>query len=144
MPKLIHTHTHTHTHTYNFFFFFFFFKLGGPSSLVILLSLVIALLNKINITTYFENLTVELYFLYALNTHVKFCINWILFTIWSISLYLCILLKYKNLQFKKFINGIVINLKFLASMKNIRIKFHPMVNLSKFTSNKKILSKVIV
>ena len=38
-------------------------------------------LNKINITTYFENLTVELHFLYALNTHVKFCVNRILFTI---------------------------------------------------------------
>ena len=39
------------------------------------------LLNKINITTYFENLIVELYVLYALNIHVKFCVNWILFTI---------------------------------------------------------------
>ena len=39
------------------------------------------LLNKINITTYFRNLTVELHVLYALNTHVKFCVNWILFTI---------------------------------------------------------------
>ena len=39
------------------------------------------LLNKINITTYFENLTVELYVLYVLNTQVKFCVNRILFTI---------------------------------------------------------------
>ena len=38
------------------------------------------LLNKINITTYFENLTVELHVLYALNIHVKFCVNRILFT----------------------------------------------------------------
>ena len=38
-------------------------------------------LNKINITTCFENLTVELHVLYALNTHVKFCVNQILFTI---------------------------------------------------------------
>ena len=38
-------------------------------------------LNKINITTYFENLIIELYVLYALNTHVKFCVNRILFTI---------------------------------------------------------------
>ena len=38
-------------------------------------------LNKINITAYFENLTVELYVLYALNTHVNFCVNWLLFTI---------------------------------------------------------------
>ena len=41
---------------------------------------VTTLLNKINIITYFENLTVELHFLYTLNTHIKFCINWILFT----------------------------------------------------------------
>ena len=33
------------------------------------------------ILVYFENLTVELYILYALNTHVKFSINRILFTI---------------------------------------------------------------
>ena len=43
--------------------------------------LVVALLNIIYITTYFENLTVELHVLYALNTHVKFCVNQILFTI---------------------------------------------------------------
>ena len=41
----------------------------------------INLLNKINITTYFENLIVELHVLYVLNTHVKFCVNRILFTI---------------------------------------------------------------
>ena len=37
--------------------------------------------NKINITSYFENLTIELHVLYPLNTHFKFCVNWILFTI---------------------------------------------------------------
>ena len=37
------------------------------------------LLNKIKITTYFENLIVELYILYALNIHVKFCVNQILY-----------------------------------------------------------------
>ena len=36
---------------------------------------------KINITTYFENITVELHVFYTLNTHVKFCVNQILFTI---------------------------------------------------------------
>ena len=39
------------------------------------------LLNKINITTYFENLTVELHVLYSFNTQIKFCINQILFII---------------------------------------------------------------
>ena len=38
-------------------------------------------LVKKNITTYFENLTIELHVLYALNTYVKFCVNRILFTI---------------------------------------------------------------
>ena len=37
-------------------------------------------LNKINITAYFENLTVELHVLYALNAHVNFCVNRISFT----------------------------------------------------------------
>ena len=41
----------------------------------------LTLFNKINITTYFENLTAKLNILYALNTHVKFCVNWILFII---------------------------------------------------------------
>ena len=39
------------------------------------------LLNIIHIITYFENLTIKLHVLYALNTYVKFCINRILFTI---------------------------------------------------------------
>jgi len=39
------------------------------------------LLNIINITIYFENLTVRLHVLYALNTHVKFYVNRILFII---------------------------------------------------------------
>ena len=45
------------------------------------------ILNKRNITTYFENLMVKLHVLYVLNTHVKFCVNRILFTIWFINLY---------------------------------------------------------
>ena len=44
-------------------------------------NLTITLFNKVNITTYFENLTVELYVLYFLNTNVKFCVNQILFII---------------------------------------------------------------
>ena len=38
-------------------------------------------LNIINITAYFENLTIELNVLYAPKTHVNFCVNQILFTI---------------------------------------------------------------
>ena len=35
----------------------------------------------------FENITVKFYVLYVLNTHVKFCLNWMLFTIQSIKLF---------------------------------------------------------
>ena len=38
----------------------------------------------------FENLIIRLYVLYILTTHVKFCLNWILFTNWSINLFSCI------------------------------------------------------
>ena len=41
----------------------------------------ITLLNKINIITYFKNLTVELHILYAFNTYVRFYVNQILCTI---------------------------------------------------------------
>ena len=61
-------------------------------------------------TTFFENLTIELHVLYILNTHVKFCVNWMLFTISSINLFLYIILNYKNLKFKYLIDDIAINL----------------------------------
>ena len=64
------------------------------------------LFNKINITTYFENITIELYILYTLNTHAKFCINLILFATWSIILYFIHNFK---LQIKQFIDDIVID-----------------------------------
>ena len=54
-------------------------------------------------------------------------------------------LNYKNLQFKQFIDDIAIDLQFsrnFASMEDIRKMCNPMMDLSKFTSNKKILSKV--
>ena len=38
------------------------------------------LLNKINITIYFENLTIRLHVLYTRNKHIKLCVNHILFT----------------------------------------------------------------
>ena len=61
-------------------------------------------------TTYFENLIIELHVLYVLRTHVKIHVNWILFTIRSITYFLCIILNYKNLKFKHLIYNIVINL----------------------------------
>ena len=50
------------------------------------------------------------------------------------------------MQFKKFIDDIIIDLWFsrnFASIEDTRKKYNPAVNLSKFTSNKKILSKVV-
>ena len=38
-------------------------------------------------TIYFEKLTVELYFFYVLNTHIKFRVNQMLFTIRFINLF---------------------------------------------------------
>ena len=45
------------------------------------------LLNIINIIIYFEYLIAKLHVFYAFNTHVKFCVNKILFTIGFIRLY---------------------------------------------------------
>ena len=65
-------------------------------------------------TTYFENLTIKLYFIYILKKQVKFHVNkikgffFMLFTIRFINLFLCIILDYKNSKFK--IDGIVIYL----------------------------------
>ena len=59
---------------------------------------------------------------------------------------LCIILNYKYLQFKQFTDDITIDLYFFrnfASMKDIKKICNPMVDLSKFTSNKMILSKVV-
>ena len=60
---------------------------------------------------------------------------------------LCIILDYKILKFKHLIDNIVTNFLFygnFASMKNIIKKCNPIVNFSKFTSNKKILSGVVI
>jgi len=38
-------------------------------------------------TIYFENITVEFYVLYVLKTYIKFHVNQMLFTIWSINLF---------------------------------------------------------
>ena len=68
------------------------------------------LLNKINITTYFVNLTIELHILYTLNAHIKFYVNRILFTIWFMSLYFMYNFKLQKLEIKQFINDIAIDL----------------------------------
>ena len=60
--------------------------------------------------------------------------------------FLCLILDYKNLKFKYLIDDIVIDfLSFenFTSMKDIKRKYNPIVDQSKFTYNKKIISEVI-
>ena len=53
---------------------------------------------------YFENLTVELCILYTLNTNVK-NVSVRYYLLYDLHVYiLCIILYYKNLQFKQFID----------------------------------------
>ena len=59
---------------------------------------------------YFENLIIGLHVLYIFNTNAKFCFNQMLFTIQFINSYLCIILKYKHLKFKRLIVEIVTDL----------------------------------
>ena len=61
------------------------FELG--QSLATKLTIALDYNLKINIETYFKNLTIELHILYSLNIHIKFYVNRILFIILSISLY---------------------------------------------------------
>ena len=61
-------------------------------------------LNKISIVTYFENLIVRLHVIYTFNTRQSD-----VFTLWFIKLFLCIILDYKNLQFKQLIDDITID-----------------------------------
>ena len=66
-----------------------------------------------------------MFFLYILNTLVKLYVNKILFIIWSINLFLCIILDYKSLKYKHLIDEVAINLwyfKNFANMKYVRKK----------------------
>ena len=70
-----------------------------------------------------------------------------LFIIWSINLNFYVILDYKNSKFKDLIDDIIIYLWSswnFANMKYIRRKYNLLVNFSQFTSNKNILSRVIV
>ena len=44
-------------------------------------------LKQTNMTIYFENIIVRLHVLYVFNTHIKFCVNQILFIIQSRNLF---------------------------------------------------------
>ena len=60
-------------------------------------------------TSSFLGGTVELPILKMFLTHIKFHMNQMLFTIWFIKLFLCIILNCKILKFKHLINGITID-----------------------------------
>ena len=65
----------------------------------------------------------------------------------SQTYFLFIIFYYKNLEFKHLDNDITINLWSslnFVSMKHIRRKCNSMLNFSKFISNKKILSEVVI
>ena len=91
---------------------------------------------------FFENLTIVscMFFIFLI-------VNWILFTIQLVNFFLYIILDYKNLKFKHLIDNISIHfLSFWEFCKYERLKkiYNLTVNLSKFTSNKKILSEIVV
>ena len=50
--------------------------------------------------------------------------------------------KLQKLVIKNLLMALLLIFNFLKSMIDIRRRYNPIVNLSKFTSNKKILSKV--
>ena len=54
---------------------------------------------------YFKNLTVKLQVLNILNTHIKFHVNQILFSIQSINLYFMYNFRLQNLKFKYLIDN---------------------------------------
>ena len=89
----------------------------------------------------FENLTIEFHVLYVLKTHAKFCSNWMLFTIWLITLLFIHNFRPKKLEFKYLVDNIVIDFWSFwnfTSMEDIIRTCNSMVRFSKFASNKKI------
>ena len=58
----------------------------------------ITLLNNLLFNSYFKNPSVNLHILYVFNMYANFHINWMLFTIRFINLFLYIILNYKNLN----------------------------------------------
>ena len=60
----------------------FFLRQSLTTNLVVDLELMTTTsYNIFRITTYYGNLNVRLKVFYVLNTYVKFCVNWIIFTI---------------------------------------------------------------
>ena len=93
-------------------------------------------------TIYFEILTIELHFLYIINMYGKFYTIWM----WFIENTFLYNLRLQKLEIFYLIDNIAIDFWTFgefSSMLDIRKQWNPIVNLSKFTSNKKILSWVI-
>ena len=67
-------------------------------------------IKKINMATFFENLTVELHVFYVINMHIKFRANWMLFTISFLNLFFIYNIIIQNLKFKHLIDDIFIDL----------------------------------
>ena len=59
--------------------------------------------------TYFENLTIRLYIFYVFNAHVKFWVNWVLFTIQFINLFFMPNFRQQPLNLKHLIDNITID-----------------------------------
>ena len=81
---------------------------------------------------------------YIFNKNVKFRLNHMLFTIWSKTYFLCIILDHKNWKFIYLIDDISNNLWSswnFASIGDIIRTCNPIARYSKFTTNKKIYEK---
>ena len=94
---------------------------------------------------YFVNLTIGLHALYICMSN--FMLIRCYYSIYKVIFYALWLQKFENLKFKHLFDDIVIDFRLsenFLSMKDIRRKYNSMMNLSKFTFNKKILSEVIV
>ena len=92
----------------------------------------------------FKSLTVEFHVLYILNMHIKFCSNWMLFTIRSINLFFIHNFRSQKLKILTFFDGIVIYLWFswnFASMNDMIRTCNLIVRFLKFTINLKIYEK---
>ena len=104
-------------------------------------------ISRIRLVFFFS--TLYKFIVWACWVETQSCLGFkpkLVLTLYDLKVYiLFIILNYKNLQFKKFIDDIDINFLFsqiFARIEDIR-KYNSIVNLSKFTSNKKNI-KIIV
>ena len=98
----------------------------------------------------FKNLTVEFHVLYILNMHIKFCSNWMLFTIRSINLFFIYIFRLQKLKWTynrtKFLSNLERNFSnfsyisfFCVNFENLTVKFYVPYILNmhiKFCSNR--------